>query len=273
MALPGVDVSSFQGEPSAWRGDAGRIQWAAVKFTELGPGGSRYVNPDAGADWAFLEQQGKGRVAYLFGHPSVPVAETVSLFLAELRAAGLEDGDGAAVDLEVTDGLGPEAVDRWALEVLQELDRQLDRLPLLYSFPYFIEAGNCASLGQYLLWLANPSAAQGHPQVPIGPWKSCAIQQWQITGVIDRDVALYPDLAAMRRAIGRRQPPKVVHWRAIGIWSLAKEAQVHHTTPEVMLALAAAAGHAYRPAMKRYIEKGDWNARLPPDVLLYAPAR
>ena len=277
--LPGVDVSSFQGEPAAWRGEAGAIRWAAVKLTELQPPAAgrdpHYVNPDAAADWAFLKAQGMGRIAYLFGHPSVPAAATVSFFTAELAKLGLADGDGVAVDLEVTDGLGPVAVDRWGLDVLRELDTQLGRSPLFYSFPSFITAGNCASLGGYPLWLSNPSAAVGHPQLPVGPWKSCAIQQTGITGAIDRDVAFYPSLAAMRAAIGKRLPPppaKVVHWRPAWPLTLQQAANRHHTTPEQMIALAAAAGWKYRPAMVAYIEKGDWNARLPLNVMLFAPA-
>jgi GH25 family lysozyme M1 (1,4-beta-N-acetylmuramidase) len=269
--LPGVDVSSFQGEPAAWRDAAGKIQWAAVKLTELQPNGTRYLNPDAAADWAFLRQQGKGRIAYLYGHAPVSAADTVSFFLSELAKLGLTNADGVAVDLEVTDGLGPAAVDRWGLDVLGLLGKALDRVPLFYSFPSFITAGNCASLGGYPLWLSNPSAAAGHPQVP-APWKSCAIQQTGITGAIDRDVAFYPDLAAMQAAIGKRNPPKVVHWRPAWPLTLAQAATRHNTTPEEMIALAAAAGWEYRPAMRAYIEKGDWTARLPAAVELFAPA-
>jgi hypothetical protein len=97
--LPGVDVSSFQGEPAAWRGAAGAIQWAAVKLTELQPDGTRYVNPDAAADWAFLKANGKGRIAYLFGHSPVSAASTVSFFTSELAKLGLTNADGVAVDL------------------------------------------------------------------------------------------------------------------------------------------------------------------------------
>src|ERR1039458_2170284 len=74
--LTGVGVSSCRGAPGAWRGAAGNISWAAVKLTELEPGGTRYVNPDAAADWTWLRRNGKYRSAYVFGHPSVSAAET-----------------------------------------------------------------------------------------------------------------------------------------------------------------------------------------------------
>ena len=82
-------MSSCRGVPGAWRGAAGNISWAAVKLTELEPGGTRYVNPDAAADWTWLRRNGKYRIAYVFGHPSVSAAETVDYFLAELGKLGL----------------------------------------------------------------------------------------------------------------------------------------------------------------------------------------
>src|SRR6185437_4028557 len=53
--LHGVDVASFQGRPANWKHLAGPISWAAVKITELEPNGVHYVNPDAAADWAYLQ--------------------------------------------------------------------------------------------------------------------------------------------------------------------------------------------------------------------------
>ncbi len=204
--LAGVDVASFQGAPSDWAAPAGNFTWAAVKFTELEPKGTEYVNPDAAADWAWLQQHGKGRVAYLFGHPSTDATATVDLFLAQLNAAGLRNSDGVAVDLEVSDGLAPAEVAAWGKSVLTLLGRRLDRKPLLYTFRDFAAAGNCAGLGGSPLWIADPSSPAGKPQVP-GPWKSWAIHQYEISGAIDRDVANYATLAVMQAALGR--PAKV----------------------------------------------------------------
>jgi len=101
----GVDVSAYQGRPDTWRAEAGTISWAAVKLTELEPNGTRYVNEFAAADWSWLRQNNKSRIAYLFGHPSVSAADSVDFFLAELSRLGLENDDGVALDLEDTDGL------------------------------------------------------------------------------------------------------------------------------------------------------------------------
>jgi lysozyme len=206
----GVDVAVFQGPPADWRSAAGKFSWAAVKLTELEPGGIRYVNPDAAADWHLLHTNGKGRIAYMFGHPSVSPTESVSLFTGELRKLGLRDSDGVALDLEVSDGKTPAEVDAWALAVLEELARNLDRKPLLYTFLSFAQGGNCARLGHFPLWIADPSSRRGHPRVP-APWKHWAIHQWVITGPIDRDVAHYKSQEAMFDDLGKAKKEPDLH--------------------------------------------------------------
>lgn len=203
MTLPGTDVSAFQGPPP-WQNAAGAIEWAAVKISELQPGSIPYLDPDAPSDWNWLRAHGKVRIGYLYGHPSVSVSATVALFGAELARIGLDDADGLMLDLETTDGLSAAAVDAWALDVLRLIERDLGRKPLLYTFLSFAEAGNCASLGGYPLWISDPSRPPGQPRVP-GPWATWRIHQYNITG-IDRDVAAFPSLAAMAEAVGRPAP-------------------------------------------------------------------
>ena len=210
--LRGVDVSSFQGLPSNWKDAAGPISWAAVKITELEPNGVHYVNPDAGPDWAYLNRQNLNRVAYLFGHPSVNAGDTVDFFLTQLHRLGLHDGDGIALDLEVTDGLGPHAVSAWARNVASQLHKRTGREPVIYTFLSFAESGNCAGLGGYPLWIADPSSPVGHPRVP-GPWRTWTMHQYGITGAIDRDVAKFASPAAMRARLGK---PKESHVHNLG---------------------------------------------------------
>lgn len=203
---PGVDVASFQGLPGNWTAAAGHIVWAAVKLTELEPNGTRYVNPDAQADWNWLQTNGKGRIAYFFGHPSVNATNTVNFFVSELDHVGLRDTDAVALDLEVTDGLGPAQVSAWADSVQSQLKTRLDRPPLVYTFVDFAKEGNCAGLGGYPLWIADPNHPAGQPTVP-APWKSWAIQQYETSGNIDRDVANYASQAAMFAALGKKTAP------------------------------------------------------------------
>lgn len=200
--LPGVDVAHFQERPRDWTPAAGKISWAAVKVTELLPSGRRYVNPDAAPDWVWLHRHRKGRIAYLFGHPSVSPAHTVSFFVHEVVRLGLGPRDGIALDLEVTDGRHPAAVSSWALTVLEGLHRKLHRPPLLYTFARFAHEGNCRRLGRYPLWISDPNHRPGHPAVP-RPWHTWAIHQHRVTGPIDRDVANYDSLKDMFHALGK----------------------------------------------------------------------
>ncbi|HEY6481006.1 MAG TPA: GH25 family lysozyme [Streptosporangiaceae bacterium] len=247
----GVDVSSFQGPPASWAKNAGPIQWAAVKITELEPPAAvprRYVNPQAAADWAYLKQQGLVRVGYLFGHPSVSAAATVSFFAEQLDALGVEDGDAVALDHEVTDGLGAAAVSAWAVSVLDGLRATFGRTPLIYTFLNFANEGNCAGLGSYPLWMSDPSSPAGHPRVP-APWRTWALHQYATSGNIDRDVSSYATPAAMRAALGagtqatqktRKDPemilvevdragvPAGTAWP--GVFLMASDGSLHHVT-------------------------------------------
>jgi lysozyme len=204
ITLPGVDVSSFNGLPGQWQHEAGAIRWAGVKFSELSSTGP-YRNPDAGADWALLKAQGLGRLAYLFAHPGMPAASTVDLFMSMATALGLDRGDAVCVDLEVTDGRSPAQVAAWARSVCVLLERKAGRTPVLYTFVSFAREGNCAGLGRYPLWIADPSSPVGNPLVP-GPWTTWAIHQYSITPPIDRDAARYPTLKAMQAALGKPAP-------------------------------------------------------------------
>lgn len=205
--ISGVDVSNWQGSPANWRNEAGPIDWAAVKITELGTGGNHYVNPDAAADWAWLREAGKGRIGYFFAHPSMSASATVALFVTTMRQLGVLDTDGIALDLETTDGLRASSVADWSATVLGLLQREFSRLPLCYTFRAFAEAGNCAGLARYPLWIADPSAPAGHPRVP-SPWNTWAIHQHSWTP-LDKDVAAYPTLAAMQAHLGKSGPPPI----------------------------------------------------------------
>jgi hypothetical protein len=258
MTLPGVDVASFQGRPASWMPAAGHIAWAAVKITELQPSRDRYVNPDAAADWAALKNRGLGRVAYMFGHPATDPVAAASFFITELRQLGLENGDGVCLDHEVADGLHAHAVAGWAAAVLDQLHKQLHRTPLLYTFLNFAETGNCAGLGSYPLWIADPSSPPGRPRVP-GPWKSWAIHQYAISGAIDRDIANYPTAAAMAAALGagpdRPAPAGPARITADGKRTLAQLGG-HHGAAGVLRATAehSPGGH-YSAAVAAWINE------------------
>jgi lysozyme len=203
LMLEGVDVASFQGSPASWTKVVGDIVWAAVKITELEPNGTKYVNPDAKADMDWLRSNHKGRIGYFFGHPSVDATQTVDFFVTQFNTIGRHDTDAVALDLETTDGLPAQKVAAWAVDVQSQLHKRLDRPPLVYTFIDFAKQGNCAGLGGYPLWIADPSSPRGHPVVP-APWKTWAIHQYATTANIDRDVAAYANQSEMFKALGKK---------------------------------------------------------------------
>lgn len=204
MTLAGIDISGYQGPPGDWVHDAGGIDFAAVKFTELSSAGP-YLDPDAEPDWAWLAANKKLRMAYFYGHPSVSASETVALFEGAVTAAGLTDDDMVMLDFETTDGLGPAAVSAWADTVLGLLRRDLDRMPVCYTYLNFAWSGNCAGLGQYPLFISDPSSPAGKPRIP-APWTAWSLHQFDISGDIDRDVANFASHEEMAAALGRPGP-------------------------------------------------------------------
>lgn len=266
--LYGADLASFQGAPGQWREAAGPIRWAAVKLTELQPDGTRYVNPDAVADWAYLQEQGLGRIAYLFGHPAVSAGDTVVFFADQAWILGLADGDGIMLDLEVTDGLAPAEVSAWAAQVMTALAERFSRVPVLYTYLSFAEAGNCASLGRYPLWISDPSSPEGQPRVP-APWKAWVIHQFSTSAPVDRDVAAYPDLSRMREALGKAE-----EWEDYvtpGGVSLRRIAEAGHTYVPTVLELTAQA-FGRQGAIFDYIAAADWDAPMNSGIRLRVPA-
>lgn len=285
MSLPGVDVSSFQGRPASWMPAAGNISWAAVKITELQPSGVRYVNPDAAADWAALKAAGKGRVAYLFGHPATDPTATAGLFTSAMRSLGLDDADAVCLDHEVSDARSPSSVAGWGREVLGRLRTTFDRPPLLYTFLSFAEAGNCAGMGAYPLWIADPSSPPGRPRVP-APWSKWAIHQHSISGSIDRDLASHSTLAAMQAELGKHpDPPKgpaVAEHVTEGKLSLAGlcKQHGHGATPAMALRLTAEhSPHArYEPNVAGWINSvfegaRDAQAPIPEGLHIFLPVK
>ena len=168
----GIDISNFQ--PSFdWAAEKGKISFAFIKATE----GKTFKDPEFATNWQHAKALGIVRGAYHFGHPRNGAAVDAAAFLAVVRAHGLAAGDLLALDLETTDGLPPAQVSRYARNWCADVAKATGLTPIVYTFLSFAQEGNCAGLGRYPLWIAEPSAPAGHPVVP-RPWTKWAFHQY-----------------------------------------------------------------------------------------------
>ena len=201
----GIDLSSFQ--PSFnWAAEKGRISFAFIKATE----GMTIRDPTFAANWQAAKAIGIVRGAYHFGHPKNGAANDSRAFLATVRAHGLQAGDLLALDLEASDGLSPQRVSEYARNWCSDVHRATGHTPIVYTFLDFAHQGNCAGLGHYPLWIAEPSAPRGRPVVP-QPWSTWKFHQYGTTrvGTNTVDVNVFNgDTAALKRFANRAAKPK-----------------------------------------------------------------
>jgi lysozyme len=191
----GIDLSSYQ-PAFDWSAVKGRISFAFIKATE----GTTIRDPDFGVNWQQANDLGIVRGAYHFAHPSNGAATEAQAFLAVVGARGLKAGDLLALDLETSDNLSPARVSEYARNWCADVHQATGHTPVVYTFLDFAQQGNCAGLGHYPLWIAEPSAPAGKPVVP-QPWSTWAFHQYGTTRVgsntVDVDV-FNGDTAALK---------------------------------------------------------------------------
>ena len=196
----GIDVSSFQGAFD-WAAEKGSISFAFAKATE----GVTITDPEFARNWQQIKAMGFVRGAYHFAHPSDGAKASAQAFLAAVRARGLNRDDMLALDLETTDGLAPAQVAAFGRNWCAEVTASTGRKPIVYTFISFAQEGNCAGLGGYPLWIADPSSPAGHPRVP-QPWTTWHFHQYS-TNIVDRD-EFNGDTAALKKFANPATAPK-----------------------------------------------------------------
>lgn len=172
----GVDVSSWQHLHN--RVEWGRVKsdgntFAFVKATE----GSGYVNPYFANDWAGTARAGLFRGAYHFARPHRGTARAQARFFVRVAGRMHHRGDLPPVlDLEVTGGLRPHALQRWTRTWLRTVRRATGRTPIIYTSPVFWRTAlaNSRKFSAYPLWIAHYGVAR--PQIP-GGWRTWTF--WQ----------------------------------------------------------------------------------------------
>jgi len=199
----GVDVSSWQHTRALnWsRVKAHHNSFAFIKATE----GTGYVNPYFGRDWRATGRVGLFHGAYHFATPRRGNAKAQARFF--VRVAGHMHHHGVlppVLDLEVTGGLRPKALQQWTRTWLETVHHATGRKPIVYTSPVFWRTalGNSRTFSGYPLWIAHYGVAR--PQVP-GGWHTWTFWQGRrdgrvpgIAGGVDRN-AFHGSYARLRR--------------------------------------------------------------------------
>jgi lysozyme len=191
--LHGVDISAYQSSIPSGQ------DFVILKATE----GTSYVDGNFAGWWS--ELAGKLRGAYHFAHPGNNATTEADHFVSEVGSR-LKPGDLVVLDFETNDGTSAVHCASWAKTWLQRVHSKTGRNPVLYTFLSFAWDGNCAGLGGYPLWIADPSSAAGKPRVP-SPWKNWTLHQYSTSGGIDHDV--FNGTAAQWRTLGGLPPTPV----------------------------------------------------------------
>ena len=169
----GIDVSRWQGDFD-WHTRPG-LAFGMCKATE----GTRFADPELGANWdkmwAYQPDHRMPRFAYHFFHPDQDPHLQAEFFTDAVKRHGLLPGDNLVMDLEVTGGLPAAGVAARGAAFLHAVNAMAEgHRVLVYTFPAFARAGNCAGMDPWHLWIANYGVPA--PDVP-PPWSKWAM--WQ----------------------------------------------------------------------------------------------
>jgi GH25 family lysozyme M1 (1,4-beta-N-acetylmuramidase) len=175
---PGIDVSHWQGTIDWQQVAASGVRFAFMKATES----DWYVDRTYGANRRNALANGILVGAYHFARPGPEAGDAVREARHFLRNAGVRAGHLLPVlDIEVSGGLGPTALTRWALDWVRTVRRELGVTPLLYTSPSGWETrfGNSTALARagVPLWIAHWGVAA--PRVPAYNWDGRGWTVWQ----------------------------------------------------------------------------------------------
>ena len=167
--LPGIDVSHFQGAVDWPAVAASGVRFAFIKATD----GVDDIDPRFAQNWAGAKSAGIVRGAYHFFRPGFDAQQQAAHFQ---RVVAMNDQDlPPALDVEVTDGLGPPALQAGIRTWLDSVQAAFRCTPIIYTDPSFWRENVAADFSAYPLWLACYAA---EPEVPAS-WP--ALTFWQHT--------------------------------------------------------------------------------------------
>ena len=167
----GIDVSRWQGNFD-WHTRPG-LSFGMAKATE----GTGFTDEEFAHNWAamlaYQADRRFPRFAYHFFHGALDPVQQAEFFVLTVKQHGLLPGDNFVADFEATGGglndqMAPAAFAARAVTFLHAVNEMAPgHRVLVYANPSFAQAGNCAGMGAWYLWIANYLVSQ--PQVP-QPW-------------------------------------------------------------------------------------------------------
>jgi lysozyme len=172
--LPGIDVSHYQGEVDWAAVAATGVRFAFIKATD----GINEVDPRFAQNWAGARAAGVLRSAYHFFRPGLDAKRQGQHFLDVITVDDL--ALPPALDVEVTGGLDPPALQQGIKTWLETVGAALGRTPIVYTDPSFWQEHVAADFSAYPLWLA---CFADRPQVP-APWRTWTFWQHTDAGTV-----------------------------------------------------------------------------------------
>jgi lysozyme len=167
--VSGIDVSHYQGEVDWPAVAASGVRFAFIKATD----GVDDVDPRFAQNWAGAKIAGMIRGAYHFFRPRLDAQQQAAHFL---RVVAMDDlALPPALDVEVTDGLAPPALQAGIKTWLEAVRAAFGCTPIVYTDPSFWRRNVAADFSAYHLWLACYAA---EPEVP-ATWHAWTF--WQHT--------------------------------------------------------------------------------------------
>jgi len=175
MTVRGIDVSRWQGDFD-WRQHPG-LSFGMAKATEWDVTDLEFRHNWDGM-WAYQADHRMPRFAYCFFHASMDPVQQAGHLVTAAKQHGLLMGDNFVLDLEATnpdtglnDDLPPHVVAERGIRFLHAVNQLAPgHRVLVYSYPAFIRAGNCAGMGAWYLWIANYLVSKPEVGPPWDRW-------------------------------------------------------------------------------------------------------
>jgi lysozyme len=203
--LPGIDVSSYQGEIDWKRVKAAGIAFAFARVSD----GLEVIDARFEQNYRAMKRAGVRRGAYQYFRASADPDAQADLLVSTVARLGRPDLPLVA-DVETADGVEPEELRRRLTRWLRRVERRSGRRPLIYTSPSMSDT-LAGQFGRYRLWVAHYGVEC--PTVPAG-WRRWSFWQQSdsgrvagIAGPVDLDA--FAGTATQLRRLGRSASSRV----------------------------------------------------------------